>query len=128
LEQRALPAQEKLDVSRRELLRNAAVAMVATVGLGTAWRLISGVDSGSGATSAPVAASGAPAAALAPNAPPFDLKGLSPEVTAVSDFYTVSKNFIDPAVAVGGWKLKIDGLVDAPMEFNYDQLKSLPAT
>jgi hypothetical protein len=53
---------------------------------------------------------------------------MSPEVTRVEDFYTVSKNFIDPAVAVGGWKLKIDGLVDRPMELTYDQLTALPAS
>jgi DMSO/TMAO reductase YedYZ molybdopterin-dependent catalytic subunit len=131
LARRALPAGEPMDVSRRTLLRNAAVAMVATVGLGSAWRVImGGGESGSAnAVSEPLVASGTVAAAgVAPNAPPFDLKGLSPETTDVSDFYTVSKNFIDPAVSVGGWKLKIDGLVNSPMELTYDQLKTLPAS
>src|SRR5262249_18856009 len=76
----------------------------------------------------PVVAGAAPAAASPPNAPPFDLKGISPEVTDISDFYTVSKNVIDPSVAVGGWRLKIDGLVDTPMEVTYDQLTALPAS
>ena len=40
----------------------------------------------------------------------------------------MSKNFIDPSVAVGGWRLKIDGLVDRPMELTYDQLNALPAS
>jgi DMSO/TMAO reductase YedYZ molybdopterin-dependent catalytic subunit len=125
LEHRASPAVP--DTSRRVFLRNAAVALVATVGAGTAWRVLAIGEQGG--TSAPLLASGAaPAATTPPNAPPFDLKAMSPEVTAVADFYTVSKNFIDPAVAVGGWRLKIDGLVDQPMELTYDQLTSLPAS
>jgi DMSO/TMAO reductase YedYZ molybdopterin-dependent catalytic subunit len=114
------------DQSRRVFLRNAAVAMVATIGAGAIWRLVSNGDSG--AETAPVIAGSAPAAASPPNAPPFDLKGISPEVTDVGDFYTVSKNVIDPSVAVGGWRLKIDGLVDQPMELTYDQLTALPAS
>jgi len=41
---------------------------------------------------------------------------------------TVSKNFIDPTVAINGWRLKIDGLVDRPMELTYEQLTALPVT
>jgi DMSO/TMAO reductase YedYZ molybdopterin-dependent catalytic subunit len=102
------------------------VAVVATIGAGTAWRLMSGLDTGSASTR-PLAAAGT-AVAAPPNAAPFDLKGIAREVTPTADFYTVSKNFIDPAVAVGGWRLKIDGSVDAPMELTYDQLTSLPAS
>src|SRR5581483_11137580 len=77
---------------------------------------------------APLPAGAAPVAATLPNAAPFDLKGISPEITGADDFYTVSKNFIDPSVAVGSWRLKIDGLVDNPMELTYDQLTALPAS
>jgi DMSO/TMAO reductase YedYZ molybdopterin-dependent catalytic subunit len=128
LSHRAEPALES--PTRREFLRTVAVAMVATVGAGAAWRLVmGGGDSGGAATttSAPVAAGAAPPTASPPNAPPFDLKGISPEITSVDTFYTVSKNVIDPSVAVGGWRLKVDGLVDNPMELTYDQLTALPA-
>jgi DMSO/TMAO reductase YedYZ molybdopterin-dependent catalytic subunit len=123
LAHRAMPTLP--DVTRRTLLRNAVVALVATVGAGTAWRLISGVDSGS--VGLPVAAGGT-ATAAEPNAAPYDVKGIVAEVTPTADFYTVSKNFIDPAVAVSGWRLKIDGLVDRPMELTYDELTALPAS
>jgi|SRR5579864_4031524 len=125
LAHRALPALP--DTSRREFLRNAAVAMVATVGIGTLWRFTSG-EGTADTVSAPIPAGAAPVVASPPNAPPFDLKGISPEVTDVGDFYTVSKNLIDPSVAVGGWSLKIDGLVDTPMQLNYDQLTALPGS
>jgi len=123
LAHRAVPTLP--DVSRRTLLRNAIVAVVATVGAGTAWRLMTGIDIGS--VGLPVAA-GSSAAAAEPNAAPYDIKGISSEITPSADFYTVSKNFIDPAVAVSGWKLKIDGLVDRPMELTYDDLIALPAS
>jgi hypothetical protein len=118
---RAVPAIP--DTSRRLFLRNAAVALVATVGAGAIWRTISGGD----AVSVPAPEGSTPLAA-APNAAPFNLAGISPEITPTSSFYTVSKNFIDPSVAVGGWRLKIDGLVDRPMELTYDQLTALPAS
>jgi DMSO/TMAO reductase YedYZ molybdopterin-dependent catalytic subunit len=121
LERRALPTPH--DTSRRTLLRNAGVALLATVAAGSVWRLFTGIDLGPAPS--PRAAPGT-AAPATPNAAPYDLKGISPEVTPTSDFYTVSKNFIDPVVAVGSWKLKIDGLVDRPFELTYDQLTSLP--
>jgi DMSO/TMAO reductase YedYZ molybdopterin-dependent catalytic subunit len=112
------------DQSRRTFLRKAIAATVATVATGAVWRVISGVDAGSQAS--PLASG--TAAAIEPNPAPFDLKGIASEITPVSDFYTVSKNFIDPRVAVGGWRLKIDGLVDQPMELTYDQLTAMPAS
>src|SRR5207302_996982 len=122
---RALPSEP--DHTRRLLLRNAAVGIVATVGAGSLWRLLSG--EGASTFAAPPVASGTGAlSAATPNPPPFDLKGLATEVTPAADFYTVSKNFIDPAVAVGGWRLKIGGLVDRPMELTYEQLTALPAS
>jgi DMSO/TMAO reductase YedYZ molybdopterin-dependent catalytic subunit len=124
LARRAVQVAGTPDPGRRTLLRSAAVAVAATIATGSVWRLMSGADSG-GSDAVPNA-SGAEAAA--PNAAPFDLKDMTPEVTPTPDFYTVSKNFIDPSVAVGGWRLKIDGLVDQPMELTYDQLTALPAS
>jgi DMSO/TMAO reductase YedYZ molybdopterin-dependent catalytic subunit len=125
LAHRAQPALP--NPTRRVLLRNAAVGLVATVGAGSVWRIFSGAGS---ETTAPLAATptGGAATAGAPNPAPFDLKGMYPEVTPTEDFYTVSKNFIDPQVAVGGWRLKIGGLVDRPLELTYDELTALPAS
>ena len=125
LVRRAVPALP--DFNRRLFLRDLAAALVVTAGAGALWRMITGGESAS-ITAAPAPASAVPIAAGSPNAAPFDLKGMVPEVTPADDFYTVSKNFIDPNVAVGGWKLKIDGLVDRPMELNYEQLTALPAS
>jgi DMSO/TMAO reductase YedYZ molybdopterin-dependent catalytic subunit len=118
---RAVPAVP--DTSRRLFLRDTAAAIVATVGAGAIWRTITG-----GVTDNVAVGAAATPLGTVPNAPPFNLTGMSPEITAASEFYTVSKNFIDPDVPVGGWRLKIDGLVDRPMQLTYEQLTALPAS
>jgi DMSO/TMAO reductase YedYZ molybdopterin-dependent catalytic subunit len=62
---------------------------------------------------------------LAP--PPFDVPKLSYEVIAPRDFYTVSKNLIDPSVNLNGWSLQIDGLEERPTTYLLDDIKALPS-
>ena len=112
--------------NRRLLLRNAALALVATLGVGVAWRLLIGGKQ-MGADSEALDVGGSAVGPVA-NEPPFDVPGLSPELTVTNDFYQVSKNFIDPSVSASGWKLSIGGLVDRPMELTYEQLQALPAS
>lgn len=47
---------------------------------------------------------------------------LTQPVTSVADFYHVSKNLLDPTVDADDWSLVIDGLVDTPLRFTYDDL------
>lgn len=47
---------------------------------------------------------------------------LTQPVTSVADFYHVSKNLLDPTVDAEDWSLVIDGLVDTPLEFTYEDL------
>jgi len=126
LVRRATGDEVALDGSRRTLLLEAGAALVGVVALGGVWRYMSSGFESSGPDSLPAAAGARPAAV--PNPAPYDLKGLSSEVTPTSEFYTVSKNFIDPSVAANGWRLKIDGLVDRPMDLSYDDLRALPAS
>ena len=58
---------------------------------------------------------------------PFDVPKLSYEVITPKDFYTVSKNLIDPSVEMGNWSLKIDGLVERPTTFLYADMTALPS-
>jgi DMSO/TMAO reductase YedYZ molybdopterin-dependent catalytic subunit len=55
------------------------------------------------------------------------IQGLSPEITSNHQFYTVSKNFFDPAPNPKAWQLKIHGLVERPLALSLEQLKVLPA-
>lgn len=50
---------------------------------------------------------------------------LSPEITPTDEFYFVSKNFVDPVVSVDGWSLTVEGLVDNPLSFTYEEFKNL---
>ena len=58
---------------------------------------------------------------------PFDVSKLSYEVLTPKDFYTVSKNLIDPSVELSTWSLKIDGLVERPTTFLYSDITALPS-
>ena len=60
------------------------------------------------------------------NAPEAGLRGMSPEITPVDNFYVVSKNFSDPVVDGQGWSLSVGGLVDKPVKLSLDQLRALP--
>ncbi len=62
------------------------------------------------------------------NPPEASLKGSSPEITPVDNFYVVSKNFSDPVVDSSSWSLRVGGLVDKPLTLSYDQLRALPST
>lgn len=52
---------------------------------------------------------------------------MPPALTPTSDFYIVSKNFVDPQVSLNGWQLKVSGLVDRPQTFSYEELRAWPA-
>jgi DMSO/TMAO reductase YedYZ molybdopterin-dependent catalytic subunit len=43
-------------------------------------------------------------------------------ITSTEDFYVVSKNIVDPRVAVDDWQLEIGGMVDNPFTLSYDEL------
>ena len=47
---------------------------------------------------------------------------LDKEVTPTAEFYTVTKNLIDPEVDAGAWSLAIDGLVSSPATYAYGDL------
>lgn len=56
---------------------------------------------------------------------------IGPEVqpiTPTEDFYTVTKNVIDPEVARAVWRLEITGMVDRPSDYSYADLRALPVT
>jgi DMSO/TMAO reductase YedYZ molybdopterin-dependent catalytic subunit len=97
-------------VSRRTLLRFVAVGIPVVVGLGYLGRFFVALSEKSRVSDSPRTA-----------------EGLLPALTPVDDFYVVSKNFVDPNVALATWNLKIDGMVDAPRTYTYQDLTARPA-
>jgi len=49
-------------------------------------------------------------------------------ITPNEDFYSVTKNLVDPDVARNIWRLEIAGAVDEPRTYSFAELTSLPAT
>jgi DMSO/TMAO reductase YedYZ molybdopterin-dependent catalytic subunit len=60
--------------------------------------------------------------------PEAGLRGPSPELTPVGNFYVVSKNFSDPSVDAQGWSLRVGGLVEKPMRLSLSELRALAGT
>jgi DMSO/TMAO reductase YedYZ molybdopterin-dependent catalytic subunit len=61
-------------------------------------------------------------------APGSGLRGISPVITPVDQFYVVSKNFADPIVDGQSWKLHVGGMADKPATLTLADLRALPAT
>jgi DMSO/TMAO reductase YedYZ molybdopterin-dependent catalytic subunit len=53
-----------------------------------------------------------------------DIKPITPN----NQFYSVTKNIIDPSVTKAAWRLEIGGLVAQPRSYSFDDLQTLPAT
>jgi len=52
--------------------------------------------------------------------------GLSPVITPTRDFYRIDTALVLPDVDPGDWSLRIDGMVDRPLTFTYDELLARP--
>lgn len=59
--------------------------------------------------------------------PESGLRGISPDVTPIENFYVVSKNFSDPSVDGQAWRLHVGGMVDKPMTLSLTDLRALPS-
>ncbi len=66
-----------------------------------------------------------PASALPADAQ-LPLDGLGPFVTPNADFYRIDTALVVPQVSKDSWRLKIDGMVDNPMELTFDDLLARP--
>jgi DMSO/TMAO reductase YedYZ molybdopterin-dependent catalytic subunit len=52
--------------------------------------------------------------------------GISPYLTANAGFYRIDTAFVLPQVTTAGWKLRIHGLVDNPIEIDFAALQARP--
>lgn len=124
-------ADAAMRVTRRRLLNRGLTAVVVAAGGALAWQFISSNLGFSITRRPPLAISNAPQRIVPTPKPaygpwtPLDAQTL--EVTSASDFYYVSKNFVnDPQIDNNTWKLTITGSVSNPVTLTYDQLRALP--
>lgn len=54
------------------------------------------------------------------------IDGLSPFITPNDSFFRIDTAFYPPNVNLDTWRLKIEGSVNTPLEFSYDELLALP--
>src|SRR6202158_2318529 len=59
------------------------------------------------------------------NPPEAALRGPSPEITPVANFYQVTKNFADPVVDAQSWALSVGGSVQKPLRLSLSELRAL---
>jgi DMSO/TMAO reductase YedYZ molybdopterin-dependent catalytic subunit len=111
----AAPAASPANARRRRLVRLAGLSGLAVVAGGVGvWQLVESLGRRAGSAVYTALAQGA--------------AKLSPEITPVGQFYTVSKNFFaDPVVDAPTWRLEIGGKVERPYSLTYDELRALPA-
>jgi DMSO/TMAO reductase YedYZ molybdopterin-dependent catalytic subunit len=101
------PGALAVDGGRRRLLSSLPVG-IAAVSLGLlAWRLVPDWYR----------------AIVTP--PEAGLRGSSPELTPVGNFYVVSKNFADPSVDAQGWVLSVGGSVQKPLRLSLSDLRAM---
>jgi DMSO/TMAO reductase YedYZ molybdopterin-dependent catalytic subunit len=110
---------------RRRFLRAAASVGTASVVAGGAGLAVDRNRNGERARSA--ARLRLPKVSAAEAAPPIPGSasgghGASPFITPNRDFYRVDTALITPSVDLDSWRLKIGGMVDHPMELDFDQL------
>ena len=122
-------------LSRRRLLRQTGIAVAVIAGGVLIWE---GVSAGLGSVIGlagrhrpRLSLSNSPAKVTPPTPNYGDwspIAGQTPEITAAKDFYYVSKNLVsDPSINATQWSLKIAGMVNAPYNLSYDELRALPS-
>lgn len=64
------------------------------------------------------------AGTLEPPAPEnfFDIQGLEPVIVPNDSFYRIDTALVVPRIDVSRWSMKIDGFVENPLEFTFDDL------
>jgi DMSO/TMAO reductase YedYZ molybdopterin-dependent catalytic subunit len=63
-------------------------------------------------------------ASIPPRGPFPSIPGLTPEITTAEDHYVVDINLVQPSVGAEDWTLKVTGLVDRPLELNFEELQT----
>ena len=103
----------------------AAALGVAAGGLGNALLGRFSVASSRAAVRLPGAAVPAPAV---PAGTDLRIPGLTPFMTSNASFYRVDTNLVLPQVSPETWTLRIDGMVDRPVELTFAELLKMPLT
>lgn len=113
---------EDFDPERRRALR---LGVGGAVGLAVGGGLLGYVAKRLGGPNTDVPLVAPSASATIPDRPGFpEIAGLASEITSAEDHYVVDINLVQPSVSADGWTLKIGGLVETPMELDFNELQT----
>ncbi len=126
--------QRTFSPGRRLFLKRVSIGLV-VLGVGAvAWRFITqGIGNGSAAGADSLDGPPPPERITPPPTPTYgawqSVSGATPELTAVNDFYYVSKNvYSDPNLDAHSWSLSVNGEgVEHPFTISYQDLLSMPS-
>ncbi|MCU1375550.1 MAG: molybdopterin-binding oxidoreductase [Actinomycetia bacterium] len=110
---------------RRFLVAGTVAASVAAVA-GASGRALQGRVNAAASRQAVRLPSAAEPLPAIPAGAELGLPGLTPFVTPNKDFYRIDVSLIVPQVETSGWILRIDGMVDHPRTYTYEQLLARP--
>lgn len=85
-------------------------------------RQLFGLDA-RGSSELPVAVISAPPPTGAQS---FAIEGISPIITPVESFYRIDTSLSPPAIDATRWSMRIEGMVERPLELTYDDLRAEP--
>jgi DMSO/TMAO reductase YedYZ molybdopterin-dependent catalytic subunit len=109
--------------TRRSFLAAAGSLLVVGAAAGTGGRLL---QARARATARAGVVLPGPAGAPAGPGAALDVPGLSPFITPNRDFYRVDVATTPPLVDPSGWRLRIGGMVERPIELSYRELLAMP--
>jgi len=114
------------DWDRRRFLIASAGTIGGAVVAGIAGRgLIGGGHGGDVVTVSRLPAALQPVPPLAPDQE-LAIAGITPLVVSNDRFYQIDTALIPPQIDVATWDLKVQGMVDRPLAFTYDELLEMP--
>ncbi|MEI3867894.1 molybdopterin-dependent oxidoreductase [Microbacterium sp. CCNWLW134] len=118
-------AERPAAVDRRAFLRASLVTAAAAVVVGAGSRVVNAATSSLAAIREELALPAPRTTVTIPDGASFDIPGLSPLITPNDDFYRVDTALTVPSVDPATWRLRIDGMVDTPVELSFDDLVAM---
>ena len=112
---------------RRFLIAGAGAAALAAVAGGAGDKLLSRFSVASSRAQVRLPAAAVRAAAV-PAGTELRIPGLTPFFTPNASFYRVDTDLVLPQVSPENWTLRIDGMVDHPLDISFAELLKMPLT
>jgi DMSO/TMAO reductase YedYZ molybdopterin-dependent catalytic subunit len=114
------------DPNRRKFLLTSAGVLAGSAVAGVAGQLVGNSKNAEGSRAAVGKLVPARTAPAIPADADFAKLGTPPFITPAADFYRVDTAFVIPQVRTEDWSLKIHGMVDREVTFNYSDIRNRP--